>query len=104
MEVFSVILTFTIFFGSLVLIFWEKINRSIVAIAGSVLMIGAGKIIGFYNEDLAIEAIDFNTLGLLLGMMILVALLEPTGFFEYLAVLAARGRSTGANRHFGLIQ
>ncbi|MCK6584105.1 MAG: ArsB/NhaD family transporter [Anaerolineales bacterium] len=103
MEVFSVILTFTIFFGSLVLIFWEKINRSIVAIAGSVLMIGAGKIIGFYNEDLAIEAIDFNTLGLLLGMMILVALLEPTGFFEYLAVLAARASQGNPIRLFVLL-
>lgn len=92
MEVFSVILIFTIFFGSLALIFWKKIDRSIIAIAGSALMIDAGKIM------------DFNTFGLLLGMMFLVALLEPTGFFEYLAVLAARGRSTGANRHFGLIQ
>ncbi|GJQ34516.1 MAG: hypothetical protein JETCAE01_05260 [Anaerolineaceae bacterium] len=92
MEVFSVILIFTIFFGSLALIFWKKIDRSIIAIAGSALMIDAGKIF------------DFNTFGLLLGMMFLVALLEPTGFFEYLAVLAARGRSTGANRHFGLIQ
>src|SRR4030042_899959 len=38
---------------------------------------------------------DFNTLGLLLGMMILVALLEPTGFFQFLAVWAghlSRGR------------
>ncbi|MCE7859540.1 MAG: hypothetical protein DYG86_07105 [Chloroflexi bacterium CFX2] len=92
MEVFSVILIFTIFFGSLALIFWKKIDRSNIAIAGSALMIDAGKIF------------DFNTFGLLLGMMFLVALLEPTGFFEYLAVLAARGRSTGANRHFGLIQ
>lgn len=90
MDLFSILLSAAIFFGSLILIFWEKINRSIVAITGSVLMIGAGKLLGFYNEDLAIQAIDFNTLGLLLGMMILVAMLEPTGFFEYLAVLAAR--------------
>ncbi len=99
---FSVILTFTIFFGSLVLIFWEKINRSIVAIAGSVLMIGAGKILDFYfyNEDLAIEAIGFNMLGLLLGMKILVFLLEPTGFFDYLAVLAARAAGARSNQAF----
>ena len=84
------ILSVTIFFGALVLIFSEKVNRSIVAIAGSMLMIGVGKIFDFYSEEAAIEAIDFNTLGLLLGMMILVAMLEPTGFFEYLAVMAAR--------------
>jgi Na+/H+ antiporter NhaD/arsenite permease-like protein len=103
MEIFSIVLTFVIFFGSLILIFWEKINRSIVAISGAVLMIGMGKILGFYNEDLAIQAIDFNTLGLLLGMMILVAMLEPTGFFEYLAVLAARASKGKPVRLFILL-
>jgi Na+/H+ antiporter NhaD/arsenite permease-like protein len=53
-------------------------------------MVGVGKILGFYSEEAALEAIDFNTLGLLLGMMILVAMLEPTGFFQYIAVWAAR--------------
>jgi len=53
-------------------------------------MVGLGKLIGFYSEEAAIAAVDFNTLGLLLGMMILVALLEPTGFFEFLAVWAGR--------------
>ena len=84
------ILSCIIFFGSLVLIFSEKINRSIVAIAGAALMVALGKILGFYSEEAALKAIDFNTLGLLFGMMILVAMLEPTGFFEYLAVSAAR--------------
>jgi len=97
--IFSII----IFFGSLILIFWEKINRSIIAIAGSVLMIGAGKILGFYSEEAAIQAIDFNTLGLLLGMMILVAMLEPTGFFEYLAVIAARASKGKQSRLFILL-
>ena len=86
----AAILASLIFFGSLVLIFSEKINRSIVAIAGAALMVALGKILGFYSEDAALKAIDFNTLGLLFGMMILVAMLEPTGFFEFLAVSAAR--------------
>lgn len=103
MAVFSVVLSVVIFFGSLILIFWEKINRSIVAISGAVLMIGAGKLLGFYDEGLAVEAIDFNTLGLLLGMMILVAMLEPTGFFEYLAVLAARASKGKPIRLFVLL-
>lgn len=92
-----------IFFGALILIFREKINRSIIAIAGSVLMIGSGRVLGFYSEDLAIEAIDFNTLGLLLGMMILVSMLEPTGFFQYLAVLAARASQGNTVRLFILL-
>jgi len=79
-----------IFFGSLILIFSEKLHRSIIAIAGAVLMVALGRILGFYSEEAALQAIDFNTLGLLLGMMTLVAMLEPTGFFQYLAVLAAR--------------
>jgi Na+/H+ antiporter NhaD/arsenite permease-like protein len=84
------ILTSVIFLVSLVLIFTEKINRTIVGIAGAALMVGLGKVLGFYSESLAVAAVDFNTIGLLLGMMILVALLEPTGFFQYLAVWAGR--------------
>ena len=86
----EVLVAAAIFLACLGLIFSEKINRTIAAFAGAVLMVGAGKIFNFYNETEAIAAIDFNTLGLLLGMMVLVALLEPTGFFQYLAVWAAR--------------
>src|SRR5512147_3005297 len=97
------VLSSVIFLGSLVLIFSEKINRSIVAIAGGVLMVILGKIFHFYSEEAALEAIDFNTLGLLLGMMILVAMLEPTGFIEYLAVLAARASKGKQFRLFNLL-
>ena len=83
-------LTSLIFLASLGLIFSEKLNRTIVSMAGAILMVGVGKVLAFYSEEAALAAIDFNTLGLLLGMMILVALLEPTGFFQYLAVWAGR--------------
>jgi Na+/H+ antiporter NhaD/arsenite permease-like protein len=86
----EVVVAAAIFLACLGLIFSEKVNRTIAAFAGAVVMVGAGKIFNFYNETEAIAAIDFNTLGLLLGMMVLVALLEPTGFFQYLAVWAAR--------------
>jgi Na+/H+ antiporter NhaD/arsenite permease-like protein len=84
------IVSVLIFVVSLYLIFSEKLNRTITGIAGAVVMVGAGRLLGFYAEEQAAAAIDFNTLGLLLGMMILVALLEPTGFFQYLAVWAGR--------------
>jgi Na+/H+ antiporter NhaD/arsenite permease-like protein len=84
------ILSSLIFIVSLVVIFSEKVHRSITGIAGAVIMVGVGKVFGFYSEEAALNAIDFNTLGLLLGMMLLVAMLEPTGFFQYLAVWAAR--------------
>ena len=95
------ILASVIFIVSLVLIFSEKVHRSIVAIAGGVFMVGVGKMFGFYSEEAALQVIDFNTLGLLLGMMILVAMLEPTGIFQYLAVWAARASRGRPVRLFG---
>ena len=98
-----IILSSLIFILSLVFIFSEKINRSIAGIAGAVVMVGVGKILGFYSEESALEVIDFNTLGLLLGMMILVSMLEPTGFFQYLAVWAARASRGKPVRLFVLL-
>ena len=86
----AMIVSSVIFVVALTLIFTEKMNRGITAIAGAVLMVGFGTAMEFYSQDEALAAIDFNTLGLLFGMMVLVALLEPTGFFEYLAIWAAR--------------
>jgi Na+/H+ antiporter NhaD/arsenite permease-like protein len=87
---FAAIVAAIIFLLTLGLIFTAKLHRSIVGMVGAVLMVLAGKLLGFYSESDALTAIDFNTLGLLLGMMLLVALLEPTGFFQYLAVWAGR--------------
>jgi Na+/H+ antiporter NhaD/arsenite permease-like protein len=84
--IFSILLFLTV----LILIFSEKVNRTIVAMVGATLMVIIGNFMGFYNQQQAVEVVDFNTLGLLIGMMILVGLLEPTGFFQYLAVLAAK--------------
>ncbi len=53
-------------------------------------MVGMGIFAGFYGEEQAIEAVDFHTVGLLLGMMTMVALLQPTGFFEYVATMVGR--------------
>ncbi len=83
-------LSIVIFSVALLTIFSERIDRTIVAMVGAAAMVGAGEVLGFYREHEAIEAIDFETIGLLLGMMILVALLQPTGFFEYIAIRAAR--------------
>src|SRR5687767_14341522 len=99
----AAILSSLIFLLSLIFIFSEKVNRSIVAIGGGVLMVLIGKLLHFYSEEAALEAVDFNTLGLLFGMMVLVAMLEPTGFFEYLAVLAARASKGNPVRLFVLL-
>jgi Na+/H+ antiporter NhaD/arsenite permease-like protein len=64
----------------------ERVNRALVALAGAGLMIYAG----ILNQDQAIAAVDFNTLGLLLGMMVIVAITRLTGLFEYLALVGVR--------------
>ena len=79
-----------IFVITLGVIFTERIPRAIAAITGAVVMVGVGIYTGYYSEEQAIEAIDFHTVGLLLGMMTLVALLQPTGFFEYVAIRVGR--------------
>ena len=84
-----------IFGVALILIFSEKLQRTIVAVVGAALMVGIGIMLDFYSEEEAIAAIDFETIGLLMGMMLLVVLLHQTGFFEYLAILA--GRWSGGN-------
>ncbi|MBL8089854.1 MAG: ArsB/NhaD family transporter [Anaerolineales bacterium] len=99
----STIVSSVLFLGCLALILSEKIHRTITAIAGAALMVFIGKILGFYSESGALEAIDFNTLGLLFGMMILIAMLEPTGFFQYLAVQAARASKGSPVRLFVLL-
>jgi Na+/H+ antiporter NhaD/arsenite permease-like protein len=97
------IISVIVFVVSLALIFSEKVNRTIVAFAGAFLIMGVGEALHFYDMHSAIEAIDFETLGLLFGMMIIVAMLEPTGFFEYLAVLSARASKGEPVRLFILL-
>ncbi|PVV20753.1 MAG: citrate transporter [gamma proteobacterium symbiont of Ctena orbiculata] len=71
---------------SYVLIFSERMHRTIAAILGAVVMIGVGMWMGFYTQEAAVLAVDGNTILLLAAMMMLVALLRPTGAFDYAAV------------------
>jgi len=84
------IIASVIFIGFLILVLSERMQRVIAAVAGAAIMVVAGVIIGFYSEEQAVEAVDLFTIGLLLGMMLLVAMLQPTGFFEYIAIQAGR--------------
>ncbi|MFZ1491881.1 MAG: ArsB/NhaD family transporter [Candidatus Competibacter denitrificans] len=64
----------------------EKVNRAIVALVAAGLMI----ILGVINQEQAIAGIDFNTIGLLIGMMVIVAITRQSGIFQYLAIWAAK--------------
>lgn len=79
-------LALAIFIVVYVFIVSEKIHRTIVALAGAMLMI----ICGILTQDVAIHHIDFNTIGLLTGMMIVVNIIGKTGLFNYLAVWSAK--------------
>ena len=64
----------------------ERINRAIVALVGAGLMILTGVI----DQEIAIAGEDFNTLALLIGMMVLVAISRRSGMFQYLAIWSAK--------------
>ncbi len=79
------ILSVAIFICALALIVSEKVHRALVALVGAVLLIVLN-VIPF--ED-AMIALDFNTLGVLFGMMLFVAVVKLSGIFEYLAIRCA---------------
>ncbi|MFV0626484.1 MAG: SLC13 family permease [Alphaproteobacteria bacterium] len=67
-------------------IFTERLNRAIIALFCGGLMV----VMGVLTQNEAIGAIDFNTLALLIGMMIIVSVTEKTGIFQYIAVWSAK--------------
>lgn len=79
-----------IFLGAYGFIISERIHRTIIALFGGSLMILAGIYYQFYNQERAIGAIDFNTIGLLIGMMIIVSITKETGLFQYVAIWSAK--------------
>lgn len=86
----AAIISSIIFGGTFALILTERVHRSVIAMAGAVLMVLAGIIFDFYHPEDALNAVDFNTLGLLFGMMLIVVVLERTGVFQYLGILTAK--------------
>ena len=82
-EIFAVAL----FALVLLLIALELVNRTVVALLGAGILLAFG-VVG--QEEAGSEFVDWNTIGLLAGMMIIVVILEKTGVFEYLAIKSAQ--------------
>ncbi len=75
-----------IFVATYVMIIWEKFHRMTVAMTGGLIML----LLGFLTQETAIkDDIDFNTIGLLIGMMIIVTITRRSGAFEAVAIWAA---------------
>lgn len=75
-----------IFVATYGVIMTERYNRAIVALLGGGLMI----LFGVLTQHMAIAAIDWNTLGLLCGMMMIVAITRRSGVFQFLAIWSAK--------------
>ena len=75
-----------LFVAALAVIASERIDRTKVALVGAVLVLLTQTI----EQEVAIEAVDWNTLGLLAGMMIVVRVTEPTGVYTWLAIRAGQ--------------
>jgi Na+/H+ antiporter NhaD/arsenite permease-like protein len=75
-----------IFLLALALIASERVDRTKVALLGATLVVLAGTL----DQEQAIAAVDFNTIGLLVGMMIMVRVTETTGVYTWLAIRAGQ--------------
>jgi Na+/H+ antiporter NhaD/arsenite permease-like protein len=64
----------------------ERVNRAILALVGAGVMVLSGVI----DQEIAIAGEDFNTLALLIGMMLLVAIAKRSGMFQYLAIWSTK--------------
>ena len=82
----SQIVAVAVFVVVMITIMTEKLHRSLAAITGAMLVL-ALHVMPF---DAAMEHIDFNTLGVLLGMMLFVSVVKLSGVFEFLAIKCAR--------------
>ncbi len=75
-----------VFIVVILLIITERVHRTAAALAGAVVLVLAGVM----SADTALSYIDFNTIGVLVGMMVFVAVVRQSGMFEYIAVKAAK--------------
>ena len=82
MEIISIL----VFLGVMVLITTGKIDSTLSALIGAAVIL-LTKVLSF---DEAIKYVDFDTIGVLVGMMLFVAVLKQSGMFEYIAIKAAK--------------
>lgn len=75
-----------VFLVVILLIISERVHRTAAAMGGAVVLI----LTGVMSADKALSYIDFNTIGVLVGMMIFVAVVRQSGMFEYIAIRAAK--------------
>ena len=75
-----------VFVLSYAVVVTDLLNRAIATLLGAALVIG----LGVLTQEEAIRGVDFNTIGLLTGMMVLVGVTKDSGIFQFLAIKAAK--------------
>jgi Na+/H+ antiporter NhaD/arsenite permease-like protein len=86
---YQVVAVTAIFVTAYYFIVTERLHRTTVALAGALAVLLLPGL--SFTQSEAVRFIDFNTLGLLLGMMLIVAILKRSGVFRYLALRVASG-------------
>jgi len=86
--------TLGVLIGMYVILITEVVHRTALALFGALVMLivlfSTGVLDPHDSVDFVIGAIDFNTIGLLLGMMVIVGILGETGIFQYIGIKAAK--------------
>ena len=80
------IIAIVIFLVTMAAIMTEKLHRTVAAVAGALLLI----VTGVLAVESGFSYVDLNTLGVLIGMMLFVAVVKNSGIFEYIAIKAAK--------------
>ena len=80
------IIAIVIFLVTMAAIMTEKLHRTVAAVAGALLLI----LPGVLSVESGFSYVDLNTLGVLIGMMLFVAVVKNSGIFEYSAIKAAK--------------
>ena len=75
-----------VFIIVMIVIISEKIHRAVAAVGGAILLI----VMGVMDVEVSASYIDYNTIGLLIGMMLFVAVIKNSGIFEYMAIKSAK--------------
>jgi len=76
----------TVLILSYAVLFTEKLNRAVIVMLGASLMV----LFGVLSYHDALKGIDFNTLALLIGMMVIVGITEKSGAFQFAAIFSAK--------------
>ena len=80
------IIAIVIFAATIITVMTEKVHRAVAAVVGALLLI----LTGVLTVESGFSYVDINTIGVLIGMMLFVAIVKNSGIFEYIAIKAAK--------------